>query len=96
MNKNEVEEHFGKQAGSYEELMVKLIPGYLEQHAIIYDLLPEEEKAYRVLDLGCGNGVLSEQVLKKYPHARIVGFDLTEEMLKAYKTNFLNIPTGLN
>ena len=85
MNKNEVEEHFGKQAGSYEELMVKLIPGYLEQHAIIYDLLPKEEKAYRVLDLGCGNGVLSEQVLKKYPHAHIVGFDLTEEMLKVYK-----------
>ena len=85
MNRNEVKEHFGKQAGGYEELMVRLIPGYLEQHAIIYDLLPEEERAYKVLDLGCGNGVLSEQVLKKYPHARIVGFDLTEEMLKAYK-----------
>ena len=94
MNRNEVKEHFGKQAGSYEELMVKLIPGYIEQHAIIYDLLPEEEKAHRLLDLGCGNGVLLEQVLKKYPHASIVGLDLTEEMLKAYKN--LNIPTGLN
>ncbi len=84
MNQNEVKEHFGKQAGGYEELMVRLIPGYLEQHKIIYDLLPEEEKAYRVLDLGCGNGVLSEQIFKKYHMAHIVGFDLTEEMLKAY------------
>ena len=85
MNQNAVKEHFGKQAAGYEELMVKLIPEYLEQHKIIHDLLPKEEKEYKVLDLGCGNGVLSEIVFKKYPSTYIIGFDLSEEMLKAYE-----------
>ncbi len=38
--------------------MVKLIPQYLEQHEIICELLPKEDRDHRVLDLGCGNGVL--------------------------------------
>ncbi len=32
MNQNEVKEHFGRQADGYDELMVKLILWYLEQH----------------------------------------------------------------
>jgi tRNA (cmo5U34)-methyltransferase len=85
MNQKEVKEHFAKQADEYEKLMVKLVPQYLEQHQIIYDLIPKEEKNYRVLDLGCGNGILSEVVFKKLPNSNIVGFDLTETMLNAYE-----------
>lgn len=65
--------------------MVKLVPFYLEQHQIISDLLPGEDKHHRVLDLGCGNGILSEVIFRKLPHSHIVGFDLTENMLKAFE-----------
>jgi len=85
MNQEQVKEHFGKQADGYEELMVRLVPQYLEQHEVIYNLLPKQEKEYRVLDLGCGNGVLSELVFQKHPQSYIMGFDLTENMLKAYE-----------
>lgn len=85
MEQDQIKEHFSKQADEYEILMVKLIPYYLEQHQIIYSLLPGEDKKYRVLDLGCGNGILSELVFQKLPHSHIVCFDLTEEMLKAYE-----------
>lgn len=85
MKQEQVKEHFAKQADEYEKLMVKLVPQYLEQHQIIFSLLPNEDRNYRVLDLGCGNGVLSELVLKKLPHAFIVGFDLTENMLGAFE-----------
>ena len=85
MKQKQVIEHFSKQADEYEKLMVRIVPQYRKQHEIIYDLLPiEKTRKYRVLDLGCGNGILSELVFKKLPRSFIVGFDLTEDMLKAF------------
>ncbi len=85
MKQQQVQEHFARQADEYEQLMVKLVPHYLFQHQVIEDLLPQENREYRVLDLGCGNGILSELVFGKLPRARVVGFDLTEKMLQAYR-----------
>ena len=85
MKQPQVKEHFAKQADEYESLMVRLVPYYLEQHRIIRELFPDDDKEYRVLDLGCGNGVLSEVVFSKLPRAYIVAFDLTENMLQAYE-----------
>lgn len=90
MNQERVKEHFAKQADEYEKLMVKLVPQYLEQHEIIYNLLPKGDRDYRVLDLGCGNGVLSELALRKLPHSSVVGFDLTENMLDAFENKLKN------
>jgi len=84
MKQDQIREHFAKQAEDYEKLMVRLVPQFLEQHEIIRELLPEADKQYRVLDLGCGNGVLSEMVFDKLPRSHIVAFDLTENMLQAY------------
>ena len=79
-------EHFGQQADAYEILMERLVPLYQKQHSAIYEILPETNDAdMRVLDLGCGNGILSELVLKRYPQANVVGIDRTPNMLKAYK-----------
>jgi tRNA (cmo5U34)-methyltransferase len=83
MEQEQVKQHFAKQADDYEQLMVRIVPQYREQHEIIRSLLPNEDRVHTVLDLGCGNGVLSELVLGKLPHAHVVGFDLTEDMLKA-------------
>jgi len=85
MKKEQVKEHFGSQAHEYEQLMIRIIPQYLEQHRIISDLLPDQDRRYHVLDLGCGNGVLSELVLRKYSKPRIIGFDITGDMLRAYE-----------
>jgi len=90
MNQDQVKEHFARQAEEYEKLMVKLVPQYLEQTQIICNLLPKEVRSYRVLDLGCGNGILSELVFQKLPKSFIVGFDLTADMLKAYEKKLAN------
>lgn len=80
--------HFAGQANTYENLMEKLVPQYKKQHEIIYELLPESsDEQLRILDLGCGNGILSELVLKKLPNAFVVGFDLTPKMLEEYEEN---------
>ena len=85
MKQEQVKEHFAKQADEYESLMARLVPYYREQSKIISDLLPDDDRAYRVLDLGCGNGILSEVVFEKLPNSFIVGLDLTEGMLMAFK-----------
>jgi tRNA (cmo5U34)-methyltransferase len=90
MKQKQVQEHFGKQADEYEKLMVRLVPQYLEQHQTIANLLPKEDRNYRVLDLGCGNGMLSELVFQKLPHAFVVGFDVTEKMLRAFEKKLVN------
>ena len=85
MKLDQVKKHFAKQADEYDKLMAKLVPQYREQHEILLSLLPINKRAYRVLDLGCGNGILSELVFQKFPNSYIVGFDLTENMLHAFE-----------
>jgi tRNA (cmo5U34)-methyltransferase len=88
MDTDQVVGHFDQQVHEYESLMEKLVPQYKKQHEIIYGLLPREsEKEIRLLDLGCGNGVLSRLALKKLPNAHIVDFNLTPKMLEAYLVN---------
>jgi tRNA (cmo5U34)-methyltransferase len=78
--------HFAGQTKEYDGLMKKLVPQYKKQHEIIYELLPDpSEERLRVLDLGCGNGTLSELILKKLPNSYVIGFDLTPKMLEAYE-----------
>lgn len=96
MMTDQIISHFSNQVEEYDGLMAKIVPRYKKQHEIINELLPENtEKQLRVLDLGCGTGALSEIILKKFPRARVVGFELTPEMLQsvdkklsAYKDRF--------
>lgn len=40
-----------------------------------------------VLDLGCGTGLLTQQLKKKYPKATVVGVDLAHAMLREAESN---------
>jgi ubiquinone/menaquinone biosynthesis C-methylase UbiE len=48
--------------------------------------------AERVLDVGCGTGELERIVHERYPHARLVGLDVTPEMLAVAHEKFRGIP----
>ena len=88
---DEIVGHFDKQVHEYEILMEKLVPQYKKQHEIIYDLLPMNTgEEIRILDLGCGNGILSRLALEKLPSGHVVGFDLTPQMLESYVENLSN------
>jgi len=88
MMSEQIIDHFSGQAVKYENLMERLVPQYRKQREIIYELLPEKSaQPLCVLDLGCGNGILSELVLNKLPNAHVVGFDLTPRMLQEYEKN---------
>ncbi len=86
MSEINIEKHFASQVDDYIELMQKLVPNYIAGQKFLCELIEcDINKSIKVLDLGCGNGVLSEIVLKKFPNAHVVGFDLTSEMLKSYQ-----------
>jgi len=88
MDLNQVSEHFEKEAPIYDDLILRLIPFYKEQHNIMLGLLPHRpEQTLSALDLGCGTGVLSYLLLSHFPNIRVTAYDLAENMLATCKKN---------
>jgi len=87
-DRRRVREHFEEEAVVYDRSILRLVPHYEEQHDVLLQLIPfPRDRAIRVLDLGCGTGVLTFVVLEAFPHARAVSLDLTANMiLEAGKT----------
>jgi tRNA (cmo5U34)-methyltransferase len=85
MSSRNVRDHFDEEAQRYDALIVRLIPGYAEQHAVVLSAIPfERDAAIRVLDLGCGTGALSGIVLREFPNATVRAIDLAPNMLAEY------------
>lgn len=73
------------------------ILGGAEQLEVLGQLLPLRSagsETARVLDLGCGEGVLLETVLNRWPEAQGVGLDGSEAMLQRAGERFASRPTG--
>lgn len=88
MTINNVREHFEQEAFNYDDLILRLIPYYREQHQVMLDMIDFPRNAsIKVLDLGCGTGVLSYLVLKNFQQANVVAFDFAENMLTACQKN---------
>jgi len=87
MDTKSVCDHFRIQVADYPALMRRIIPGYDEQRDLIVRLIPfNHDQRLRVLDLGCGPGLLAEQILDGFANAELTALDLTSEMLEACRT----------
>ena len=74
--------HFDRVAPVYDGLFVGNMPGYDDMHGAILAMLPFEESAsFRLLELGVGSGNLTAAVLRRFPAATVVGYDISEGML---------------
>jgi tRNA (cmo5U34)-methyltransferase len=58
----------------------------------MFHYIPDDFKPKRILDLGCGTGNLTEQILKYYPEAEIDALDISEDILKESQKRFSNKP----
>jgi len=88
VNLDAVREQFEQRAFDYDGLIPRLIPRYHEQHDLILQLIPFETNAnIKVLDLGAGTGILSALILPAFPQAKVLAFDMAENMLKICQTN---------
>jgi ubiquinone/menaquinone biosynthesis C-methylase UbiE len=71
--------YFGSMAESYDSLIHRAVPRYDEMIARLLDYLPDNP--WRVLELGCGTGNLSLQLVKAFPRAELTLVDASSEMI---------------
>jgi tRNA (cmo5U34)-methyltransferase len=88
MDLETVRSHFDEEALEYDQSILRLVPHYHEQHEVILQLLPfDTASPLRMLDLGCGTGVLSHVLLRAFPNAQLVSLDLSAKMIETAKRN---------
>lgn len=77
-----IKKHFEEEAQEFDEIIVRLIPGYSEMVEALVTAIPLDRSApARVIDLGCGTGSVAKRVLEIYPNAQITCLDLAEKMI---------------
>jgi tRNA (cmo5U34)-methyltransferase len=88
MNPDIVRTHFDEEALEYDRSILRLVPHYHEQHEVILELLPfDRQSTVRILDLGCGTGVLTYVLAGAYPGAKLTSLDLSANMVAICKRN---------
>ncbi len=95
---NEIKSRFAKEAASYREEAPLVNFDFEDLTKILLwitnKIYPDNRVKIKILDIGAGNGMLSEILLKSYPNAEITLLDFAPEMLTSAKVYFeeTNIP----
>ena len=77
-------------ANLYDFLFLKLL-GYEKAAAFNHQQLPiNRTDRIKVLDAGCGTGLYTIAVLKRFPNAEVTAFDLNDNMLKRLQHKLKN------
>jgi ubiquinone/menaquinone biosynthesis C-methylase UbiE len=76
--------YFGAMAESYDSLIHRAVPRYDEMTARLLEYLPRD--ARRVLELGCGTGNLSLQLVTTLPVATLTLVDGSDEMIELVRS----------
>jgi tRNA (cmo5U34)-methyltransferase len=79
---------FNKGAKSYDRQRTIVIPNLDQLYNIITDLADSNIPAPRILDLGAGTGLLTENIFNKYSRGYFTLIDISEEMLDIARKRF--------
>ena len=81
---------FNNTSNSYDDIVHWTTFGKdsLWKHKILEQLSDEKT----VLDLACGTGILTKQIAKKLPQAKITGVDITKNYLEKAKEKLISYP----
>jgi S-adenosylmethionine-diacylgycerolhomoserine-N-methlytransferase len=90
-----------------ENSQAEKLKSYYKFHSKIYDLtrwtflfgrknvlqyVPKEIDIQKILEVGCGTGHNLILLAKKYPHANIIGIDISEDMVNKAKKATAHLP----
>jgi len=79
---DEIKQHFEQEARDFDRIILTLIPGYPQMVEALVAAMPFEKNApVKVIDLGCGTGMVSQAVLDAFPNAHVTCLDLAENMI---------------
>ncbi|MBM3402358.1 MAG: class I SAM-dependent methyltransferase [Bacteroidetes bacterium] len=88
MAMEQLEQFYDDLSRKYTELIKKCVPRYSEMLFNLFLYLPESFKPKRIIDLGCGTGNLTQEILNHFPNAEIHVLDLSEDILNECKKRF--------
>ncbi len=77
--KDLVSEFFDKTAQTYDKIVDLTTFG--KDKCWKKEIIKKISECNSILDLGCGTGILTFQIAKKFPNAKIIGVDTTESYL---------------
>jgi tRNA (cmo5U34)-methyltransferase len=78
---------FDREARAYDQNAPASMPGYSDLHRTLLGGVPyAPTREFRVLELGVGTGTLTALLLRQFPHARVVGIDLSPRMIAQART----------
>lgn len=87
VNSTKVREAYDKRATIYDSFLEKF--NYQENiREILAGIHFQTNGRMRMLDVGCGTGLVSEVMLGRFEHCEIVGFDYSPNMLKQYSQRY--------
>lgn len=83
-----IADEFNEFSKNYTTDMVGCVPYYLELISCFTDNLPDNFNPKQILDLGCGNGNVSNRLIKKFPDAAFTLVDASQEMITLCQKHF--------
>lgn len=88
--KKDIGLEFNEFSKNYTKDMIGLAPHYLDLVSCFVKYLPEDFAPASVLDLGCGNGNITAQLLPDFPKAKYQLVDASAEMIELCRKQFRN------
>ncbi len=65
-------------------------PVFAVERRIMLNALTQHKPQGTLVDVGCGPGYLVAQISRRFPALRVIGFDISDEMLMLAKHNWLS------
>lgn len=85
---NNIANEFNKFSVNYTADMIGCVPHYLDLLTSFTKNLPQKFIPQNILDLGCGNGNVTSEILKMFPASNFTLLDASEEMIRICKERF--------
>src|SRR3989338_3137948 len=90
INSQNVLNVYNQHAKLYDKMMNQL--NYAKTLKNLVESLPINiPSGGKILELGCGTGIATGILIKKFPNSEIIGFDYSDEMLKICHERYPNL-----
>jgi len=88
-----IKKDFSKRAVMYDDYIVKVVPYHEEMlEALISNISFAAKEPFKIIELGCGTGIATYSIKKRYPNAHLTCIDMSSEMLDRAKEKLKVFP----